>query len=45
MILRISIASLLSFILGIPLFATARPAPGFGARDAETQDNRAADFG
>jgi hypothetical protein len=44
MILRISLSSLLSFMLGATLFA-AEPAAGLGKRDAmiKTQDNRAAD--
>lgn len=44
MILRISLSSLLSFILGAALFA-AKPAAGSGGKIVmvETQDNRAAD--
>ncbi len=42
--LRIALASLLSFVLGVALFA-AKPATGIAVKDAtvETQDNRAAD--
>ncbi len=45
MTLRISISSLLSFILGAALFAANKPTAGFVAKDAvvEIQDNRAAD--
>src|SRR5215470_17112314 len=45
MILRISISSLLSLILGGALFVAARPIAGFAAKDATVaiQDNRADD--
>jgi len=45
MILRISISSLLSFILGAALFAAVRPAAGPVAKavSVETQEDRAAD--
>src|SRR6266508_3896495 len=45
MILRISIFSLLSFILGVALFAAVRPAAGPVAKavTVETQEDRAAD--
>jgi hypothetical protein len=45
MIMRISIASLLSFILGVALFAAINPIAGSVAKAAtvQTQDDRAAD--
>src|SRR5262249_45788984 len=45
MILRISISSLLSLILGAALFAAAKPAASFVAKEetVEIQDNRASD--